>query len=814
MPMERYICIHGHFYQPPRENPWLEAIELQDSAYPYHDWNERITAECYAPNSVSRILDAENQIVELVNNYSQISFNFGPTLFTWMEQNATDVYRAILDADVESRRNFSGHGSAIAQAYNHVILPLANKRDRYTQILWGIRDFERRFQRAPEGMWLPETAVDLETLEILAQLQIRFTILAPHQAKRVRRIGARVWRDVSGGRIDPTQAYEQRLPSGRKIALFFYDGPVSRAVAFEGLLSRGEHLANRLVGAFSDQRDWNQLVHIATDGESYGHHHRFGDMALAYALNYIKSNRLARLTNYGEYLERHPPVYEVEIIEKTSWSCFHGIDRWWSNCGCNSGGHPDWNQQWRTPLRNAMDWLRDEVASPFEDKGREFFKEPWEARNAYIDVIHDRSVANIGRFFTRHGARPLDEPAQLTALRLLELQRHAMLMYTSCGWFFDELSGIETVQVIQFAGRAVQLAQDIFGDSLEEQFVERFAAAKSNLREHGDGRRIYETFVRPARVDWERVGAHYAVSSLFETYSEQTRIYCFTAEREDYQRIEAGSASIAVGRVKLTSDITREATVLSFCALHMGDHNVNGGVRKFLGNEQYEALTREVTEPFTRADFAQVIRIMDRHFGNSTYSVRSLFRDEQRKVLDVILASTLGEAEMLYRQIYEHRAPMMRFLTSLNIPLPKALQTAAELVLNGYLRRALEQDEIDTERVKALFEAAYNEGVGLDTATLEFAYRHSLQRLMERLVENPLSQSSLQQLDNAASLLQSLPFGVDLWKVQNAYYRLLKTVYPQMHEKMLRGGEPARSWIERFVTLGKRLAVRVQPPRR
>lgn len=812
--MERYICIHGHFYQPPRENPWLEAIELQDSAYPYHDWNERITAECYAPNAVSRILDAENQIVELVNNYAQISFNFGPTLFTWLEQNAADVYRAVLEADVESRRTFSGHGSAIAQAYNHVILPLANKRDRYTQILWGIRDFERRFKRPPEGMWLPETAVDLETLEILAQLQIRFTILAPHQARRVRRIGARAWRDVSGGRIDPTQAYERRLPSGRKIALFFYDGPISRAVAFEGLLSSGEHFANRLVGAFSDQRDWNQLVHIATDGESYGHHHRFGDMALAYALNYIKSNRLARLTNYGEYLERHPPGYEVETIEKTSWSCFHGVDRWWSNCGCNSGGHPGWNQQWRTPLRDALDWLRDEVASPFEDKGREFFEEPWEARNAYIDVIHDRSVENIARFFARHGVQPLDESAQVTALRLLELQRHAMLMHTSCGWFFDELSGIETVQVIQFAGRAVQLAQEIFGDSLEEEFVERLAAAKSNLREHGDGRRIYENFVRPARVDWERVGAHYAVSSLFESYPEQTRIYCFTAEREDYQRIEAGSASIAVGRIKLTSEITRESTVQTFGVLHMGDHNVNGGVRKFRGKEQYEALAREVTEPFTRADFAEVIRIMDRHFGKSTYSVRSLFRDEQRKVLNVILASTLGEAEMLYRQIYEHRAPMMRFLTSLNIPLPKALQTAAELVLNGHLRRALEQEEIDTERVKALFEAAYGEGVGLDMATLEFAYRHSLQRMMERLVENPVSQSALRQLDDAASLLQSLPFGVDLWKVQNAYYRLLKTVYPQMRDIMQHGGEPARSWIERFEALGEKIAVRVNAPRR
>jgi alpha-amylase/alpha-mannosidase (GH57 family) len=385
--MERYICIHGHFYQPPRENPWLEAIEFQDSAYPYHDWNERITAECYATNAVSRILDGDDQIADLVNNYSKISFNFGPTLLSWLEENAADVYQAILEADRESQKNFLGHGSALAQAYNHMILPLANRRDRFTQIHWGIRDFEHRFGRKPEGMWLPETAVDLETLDILAELGICFTVLAPYQASRVRRIGARNWRDISGGRIDPTMAYEQRLPSGRKIALFFYDGPISRAVAFERLLTRGEHFAQRLVGAFSEKRTWPQLLHIATDGESYGHHHRFGDMALAYALHYIESNDLAHLTNYGEYLEKCPPTHQVEIFEKTSWSCAHGVDRWWSDCGCNSGGRPGWNQAWRTPLRNSLDWLRDNLAPVYEEKARQFLKAPWEARDAYIGVI-------------------------------------------------------------------------------------------------------------------------------------------------------------------------------------------------------------------------------------------------------------------------------------------------------------------------------------------------------------------------------------------------------------------------------------------
>jgi alpha-amylase/alpha-mannosidase (GH57 family) len=806
--VERYICIHGHFYQPPRENPWLETVELQDSAYPYHDWNERITAECYAPNAVSRILDGDNQIVRLVNNYSKISFNFGPTLLSWLEAKAPDVYDAILEADRESQKKFSGHGSALAQVYNHMILPLANARDRRTQIVWGVRDFERRLKRMPEGMWLPETAVDLESLEILAELGIRFTILAPHQAERIRAIGGRVWRDVRGSRIDPTQAYEHRLPSGRKIALFFYDGPIARAVAFEGLLSSGEHLAHRLVGAFSDERNGPQLVHIATDGESYGHHHRFGDMALAYALNYIESNQLAQLTNYGEYLERHPPTHQVEIIEKTSWSCLHGIDRWWRNCGCNSGGDPGWNQEWRTPLRDSLDRLRDSLALLFEKRARGLLKDPWAARNDYLSLIQDRSTENMKRFFARHAVRPLNAADTTTALKLLELQRHAMLMYASCGWFFDELSGIETVQAILFAGRAVQLGQDLSGDSLESQFTERLASAKSNLPEYGDGRRIYENFVRPAMVDWEQIGAHYAVSSLFELYPERAKLYCYRTERKDYQIFEAGAAKLGVGQVKLTSEITWESVVLNFGVLHMGDHNVNCGVQESLGHTADPNPTREAVEAFLRADFAEVIRFMDRCFGESNYSLWSLFRDEQRKVIEQILTSSLGEAEALYRQIYERRAPMMRFLTHLHIPLPKVFSAAAELVLNGYLRRALEQEEVDAERVNTLLEAAKLEGVSLDTATLEFAYRHNLERMTEGLVASPTVES-LQQLDRAARLIRALPFPVDLWQIQNGYYRLLENNYPRMRRRKEQGDQAADAWLSAFKALGEKLAVKV-----
>ena len=406
--MERFLCVHGHFYQPPRESAWLEQIEIQDSAYPYHDWNERIAAECYTPNSESRILDSERFITKIVNNYSQISFNFGPTLLSWMQRSVPATYEAILEADRQSRDRFSGHGSALAQAYNHMIMPLANRRDKATQVLWGLKDFEHRFGRAAEGMWLPETAVDIETLEVLADHGVTYTVLAPRQAARIRAKDRKEWTDVSGETVDPTTAYIQRLPSGRSMILFFYDGPIAKAIAFEGLLSSGETLASRLTSGFAEERDWPQLMHIAVDGETFGHHHRFGDMALAYALEHIEANHLARITNYAEFLELNPPTHEVEIFENSSWSCVHGVERWRSDCGCNSGGHHHWNQAWRGPLRDSLDWLRDTVAPLYEQAAAKYVKEPWAARDDYIELILNRSSENAVAFLDRHTRPPVD----------------------------------------------------------------------------------------------------------------------------------------------------------------------------------------------------------------------------------------------------------------------------------------------------------------------------------------------------------------------------------------------------------------------
>jgi alpha-amylase/alpha-mannosidase (GH57 family) len=808
--MERYICIHGHFYQPPRENPWLEAIESQDSAYPYHDWNERITAECYAPNSASRVLDSDGWIVQIVNNYANISFNFGPTLMAWLEEKFPEVYRAILDADRESQQTFSGHGSALAQAYNHIILPLANSRDKYTQILWGLQDFEHRFGRKAEGMWLPETAVDLETLDIMAELGIQFTILAPHQASRVRRIGGRSWRGLSGGRIDPTRAYLLRLPSGRQISLFFYDGPISRAAAFEGLLSSGEQFAGRLTGGFSEERSWPQIVNIATDGETYGHHHRHGDMALAYALHHIQSNSLAKLANYGEYLERHPPTHQVEVFEDTSWSCPHGIERWRNDCGCNTGRDPGWNQAWRAPLREALDWLRDMLAAAYEQRAGQILRDAWEARNNYIQVVLDRSPQNIDRFLAEYAAHELGEAEKVTALKLLELQRHAMLMYTSCGWFFDELSGIETVQVIQYAGRGIQLAEELSGEALEGRFLDLLGRAKSNIPEHGNGRRIYEEFVKPAMVNLRQVGAHYAVSSVFEPYEERAKVYCYSVELQEHQASEAGEVRLAVGRARIASEITRESALLTFGVLHFGDHNLSGGVRDFAGEEAYESLVQEMAETFSRADYPELVRFLDKNFGASTYSLASLFRDEQRRILSRILDSTLAEAEAVYRDLYEHHAPLMRFLTYLRIPLPRAFWTAAEVVLNADLRRAFEAEALDLDHIRGILEGVRIWQIDLDTAGLGYSLKRSIERVADHFREQPSELSRLDTLDAAVGLARSLPFEVDLWMPQNVHYELLQTLYPKFRERAEQGDEAAQAWVSHFLTLGEKLLVRVE----
>jgi len=803
--MEKFVCIHGHFYQPPRENPWLEAVELQDSASPYHDWNERITAECYAPNAHARFLDGQGRIERIVCNYARISFNFGPTLLSWMKEKAPDIYQSILDADHESQARFSGHGSALAQGYNHIILPLANERDKRTQVIWGIRDFESRFGRQPEGMWLPETAADMATLEVLAEQGVKFTILSPFQASRVRLLEAGDWRDVNGGRIDPSMPYLVKLPSGKFISVFFYDAPIARALAFDQLLKNGEQFAYQLTAAFDNGRNRDQLVHVATDGESYGHHFRYGDMALAYALHSIETTQGAKLTIYGEYLEKHPATHEVEIHQPSAWSCPHGVDRWKRDCGCNSGGHPGWNQQWREPLRQALDWLRDQLAPRYEDAAKQYLKDPWMARDDYISVILDRSPENLAKFLAEHSTRDLGEADQIKALRLLEMQRHTQLMYTSCGWFFDEISGPESVQVIQYAARAIQLANGLLDENFQPRFLEILSKAKSNLRENRDGREIYNKFVTPAIMSREMAGAHYAISSLFESYPEEATIFSFSVKQEDRQALSAGHARLAVGRIKVTFRTTLNSEVLTYGVIHLGDHNLTCGVKHDGDPEAYAALAHETREAFERADFAEVIRLMDRHFDGTHYSLKNLFRDEQRRVLEQILAATREDIHNTYRLITDRHAPLLRFLADLHAPPFKSLRLAAEVVLNSELRRQFESDAVDIERARGLLAESAAVKAELDNNVLGYAVKRYLDGFSNRFLAEPDNLDLLQHLANVADLIHSLPFEVNLWLPQNNYFAMVTMILPDKRRRAAAGDGDAKTWVETFLALGEQL---------
>jgi alpha-amylase/alpha-mannosidase (GH57 family) len=804
--MTRFICIHGHFYQPPRENPWLESVELQDSAAPWHDWNERISVECYAPNASARILNGDGKIDNIISNYSKISFNFGPTLLAWMKDKMPQTHDAIIAADKKSCEQFSGHGSAMAQVYNHMILPLANPRDKYTQIFWGIRDFEFRFGRKPEGMWLAETAADSETLDALAEQGILFTVLSPFQASQSRKIGDRRWKDVNGAKIDPSRAYRVKLPSKRTLNVFFYDAPLSQAVAFEKLLESGERFAGRILGGFNDGREWEQMVHLATDGESYGHHHRHGEMALAYALQHIENNNLATLTNYGEYLEKHPPQHDVQIHEKSAWSCSHGVGRWMTDCGCNSGGHGGWNQGWRAPLREALDWLRDEMAPRFETKAGEFLRDPWGARNEYISVVLDRSAENREKFFAAQAKRPLDDAEKITVFKLMELQRHAMLMYTSCGWFFDELSGIETVQVIQYAARVIQLANEIFGQDFEPAFLERLERAKSNIPENADGRVIFQKFVKPAMIDWRKAAAHYAISSVFQEYGKTTRVFSFTFEDEHREFHVTGKTKLAIGRVRITSEITQETQALSYGILYMGEHNLIGGVCKFPSSEAEAAAAKEISDVYRTADFPQVIRLLDQHFGSPSFTLKSLFKDEQRRILDEIVATAREDLEGRFRLITERYAPLMKFLESAGAPLPGGLQTAWDLTLRSDIRKQLANGHTELEHLKALIQEAQPRGTEVLNADISYAAKNRMERLMKKIAEHPEDVNVIKELEEIASLIMPLPIGLNLAEVQNTYWNLKQTVMLEFARRAAAGDAAAQESVKELLALGEKLS--------
>jgi alpha-amylase/alpha-mannosidase (GH57 family) len=775
----KWVCIHGHFYQPPRENPWLEAIEPQPSAHPYRDWNERITAECYRPNMAARVVDNDNQIIGIVDNYQRMSFNVGPTLMSWLELHAPDVHQALVDADAASQLRFSGHGSAMAQAYNHMIMPLASLRDRATQVRWGIADFRKRFGRAPEGMWLPECAVDTASLEALAAEGILFTVLAPHQAKAWRPANGE-WRHTA---VDPGRAYKYLLPSGRTIDLFFYDGAVAQAVAFERLLADGHKIIERMINRGHAEGDEPTLCHIATDGETYGHHHRYGDMALAWALAQVEQGwQGTRLTNYGEFRAKVPATWEVQLVENSSWSCAHGIERWREDCGCNSGGKPGWNQRWRRPLRDALDFLRDQVAAALDGAGALLFRDPWAARDSYIHVLLGGAAARE-EFLAKHAAHVLTPDERVRALSMMEMARHAMLMYTSCGWFFDELSGIETVQCMQYAARVAELLLDVGGHPAEGDFVERLSAAQSNLPEEGDGRKVWAQRVRPARVDPEKVAAHVAVRTLVTPTELTHAVPGFVVEVVDAMERRSGRARMIASQLRVRSALTEAATTWCFAGLYLGEQHVTGGVRPPPSADEWTTINEELSSAFKTADVFAAQRVIDHHFPGAQLSLGALLPGRRERVIAAVLGEALHRAEDQLGEAYDQQAPLIRWLVARELPVPEVLHAIAEGTLRRRVLTNLRAEHASFQALRDQLVEAAEVRVSLDTPEIALAASEGLRHLIDRVAaDGEVDPAAIEIVARAAEITLRMKSVVDLWFAQNATWRLLQRV-PELREK-------------------------------
>ena len=815
---EVFLTIHGHFYQPPRENPWLESVELQDSASPFHDWNERINSECYNPNSVAKIVDNKNRILDVVNNYELISFNFGPTLLSWMEEFAPLAYERIIKADIESVVERGGHGNAIAQVYNHIIMPLANEKDKQTQVIWGIKDFETRFGRKPEGMWLAETAVDDDTLRVLIENGIKFTILSPYQALKVKKFDEKDWIDISWGNIDPARVYRYYIKSapGKYIDLFFYDGAISKSVAFDEILKDGNKFIRRLKEGATDNRDYQgQLVNIATDGESYGHHTKFGDMALSYVLRVRAKEEGFTIVNYGQFLEKYPPEVEVDIKQASSWSCFHGVGRWKEDCGCSTGGHPGWNQKWRKPLREALDYLRDELINVFEKEGKKYFKKPWDTRNNYIDVILDRSKLTVKKFQKENFIKDLSEIQKVRAMELLEMQRQAMLMYTSCGWFFSEISGIEAIQILKYAARAMQLAQVFSKKDLEKRFLEILSEAKSNFPEFGTGKEIFEKFVKPSIVLIKQIASLWAVSSLYKEFEDEEDIYCYKIKKHSYKKVQKGTAKFIIGHIEIQSQVTFQKSNLMFALVQYSGGDFHCAIKEFSDENEYTNIQKELFRIFMLNPLTEIIRALDEYFGKEYFTLKDIFIEERRKILQVMLQGKMQKFAQTYQEMYTEGKSSIYHMQNLGLSIPDEFKISAgytlskqfnDLIINskGFLDNNIIQQAVDINfEVKKI-------GIEIDKTPTNKLFSQKISQNISRLAQSleiQQAEATLEIFDN----IEKLELNIDISEAQNIYFTKIFHEFDDIIDSINKKSSDAdKKFISILLEIGKKLNINTE----
>lgn len=792
----KYVCIHGHFYQPPRENPWLEVLEREDSAWPYHDWNERIHSECYRANAAARQVDEHNHILTLHNNYEFLSFNFGPTLFRWMERHDAWTCRAIVEADRMSCSRLDGHGNAMAQVYNHLIMPLANRRDKVTQVLWGIRDFEKRFGRFPEGMWLAETAVDGETLDVLADAGIKFTVLSPFQAERWRFLDkASPWQDAKDAQIPTGRPYLYRCKNGKSMNLFFYNASLARGIAFEQLLEHSSRLLNGIDGAHEhrpsrDAEPW--LVNTATDGESYGHHFKFGDMGLAACFHALEKDPETRIVNYGFFLASFPVKAQVEIVENTAWSCAHGLGRWQDDCGCHIGGELGWNQKWRAPLREAMNHLRDGLAKHYEREMGRLVRDPWQVRNEYIDVLLDREH-RAADFVGRHLRPGSSSSAKPRFLQLLEMQRCAMLMFTSCGWFFDEISSLEAVLIMKYAARAIQLAQQTDAPSLEPSFLKILEKAPSNTPHYENGADVYLKKVKPQVVDTERVAANFAIQALARSAHPSYRIYCYEVTPDEEDNLGSNPVPCRYGRLSILDERTRDEKSFLYAVLHFAGLDFRCSVKPYTKDEEYRTVLKDLQKSVEQQNTMAMVRVLDRVFGTDYFSLHETFKDLRSDIATEISRQKLELYSEFQRHLYQVYRPIMQSLKQWGVTIPGDLREAVKRVLSdelGQLVGSILKHETErtsdgrpwretdffhrahVARLRTLLEDARSGGVELQVPEISTRMGDVLTETITLLAQTFTPQDA-GKLFRFVELCRDLKIKPVFWRLQTLYFELV-----------------------------------------
>ena len=780
-----YLVVHGHFYQPPRENPWLEAIEREPGAAPYPNWNARISDECYRRNGWARIFDDHGGLEGIVNNYEHLSFNFGPTLLTWLEAEMPGTYARMLEADQISVRRRGGHGNALAQAYCHAILPLCNRRDRLTLIRWGQRDFAHRFGRQAEAMWLPETGIDAATVEDLISEGLKFVVLSPYQAWRVRRLQTKQWTEVRGGKVDPRMPYRifSAADPERYIDAFFYDGPVSHSISFEKVLASSRQLVDKLWGAVDSTRGDAQLVHAAVDGETFGHHQRHAERALAYAFTDEAPARGFTLTNYGQYLELHPPTHEVQLEpgpdgEGTAWSCAHGVGRWYRDCGCHAGAPAGWDQAWRTPLRDAVDHVRDQAASLFEELGGELLADPWAARDDYVSLLLDGSPDARARFLAQHDRNGRGGSRHVRIFKLLEAQRHSLLAQTSCGWFFNDVGGLEATQNLKYLARTVQLMEDLTGRNVEPPLLELLAEARSNEPGAGNGAEIYLKRALPTAVGPQRFSAQYAITDMFHHHPDELTRYGYQIHRVESHRFASGPLTLSVGRVEVEHSRTTETADLTYVLIHFGGLDFHCAVRSFAGNQQFRAFTRRLEEIFDSATITELLRAVDAHFGETYYDLPQLLPEEREQVLDALFGDMTERFAEMYTRLYMDNRRTVSSLVDSGLKVPREFRIAAEYTLSRQLneqvrdqRRSRDPDRY--QRAREIVREAAQGGYQLDLSESEELFGEMLVDAIRALAWTPTEQACRDALDLIA-LAGSLQISLPRDHPQEMLYELLQ----------------------------------------